>query len=175
MRQRPAQILAQTRAYLASEGLRLIQAPLELRGAVRQPKRFQLLGPALRVLAHEHEVPVVGHQHQAVAGPIAADLTAVGGEPGVVIGGFDLHHAAFGNLALARLAALHLPGGVEAEVGMARALVGQLDDAEDLGLERTADRVQQVGERAVAGALAGRAAGGAHAAQVFEVGLDCCR
>ena len=78
-------------------------------------------------------------------------------------------------LPLARLAALHLLGGIEAEVGMARALLRQLDDAEDLGLELGANGGQQVRERRVGRPLAGGPAGGANAPQVSEVGLDRCR
>ena len=39
---------------------------------------------------------------------------------------------------------------VEAEVGMSRALVGQLLNAEHLGLQRRAHRVQQIHERPIA-------------------------
>ena len=58
-------------------------------------------------------------------------------------------------LPLARLAPLHLLGGIEAEVGMARALLRQLDDAEDFGLELGANGGQQVCERRVGRPLAG--------------------
>ena len=56
--------------------------------------------------------------------PVAADLVAGGGQPSVVAGGLDLDDAALRRLAFAGPAALDLLGGVEAEVGMAGALVG---------------------------------------------------
>ena len=55
---------------------------------------------------------------------------------------------------------------------MPRALVGQLADAEHLGLERGADGVEQVRQRPVARTLPGRAAGGVDSSEVGEIGLD---
>ena len=171
MRQGPAEVFAQTGPDPAGEGARLLQQTVELLGVGCQLERFKLCRQAVGVLAHQHEVAGVGDQNQAIAAPVAADLIAIGGEPGVVIGGLDLDNAAFGDLPFAHSAALHLPGGVEAQVGMARAVVGQLADAEDLGLERCADGVQQSGQRRIRRPLAGRAARRAQAAQVAEVGL----
>ena len=158
----------------------MLQAGVEVGGGVGQAEGFQTDGPASGVLAHHHEVAGVGDQHLAVTLPVAADLLAFGGEPGVVGYGLDLHHAALGELAAAlRLtaAALGLARGVESEVGMAGALVGQFGDAEDLGAQGVAHGVEQVGQRAVSRALAGSAAGlPADPAQVGEVGRDgrCC-
>ena len=109
---------------------------------------------------------------KAIAAPVTADLIAFGGHPGVVIGVLDLDNAALGGLAFARPAAPRLPGGVEAQVGMARAVIGEFADAEDLGREHSADGVDESGQRRVGGPLAGRATGSAQAAQVAEVGLD---
>ena len=63
---------------------------------------------------------------------------------------------------------------VEAEVRVARALLGKLADAEHLGPERAADGVKQVGQRRVVRSLSSRAAGRPYAAKVGEVLLDCC-
>ena len=43
---------------------------------------------------------------------------------GLQSGGLDLHHAALGCLTLPGLPSLHLPGSIEAEVGMSRSLLG---------------------------------------------------
>ena len=45
---------------------------------------FQLHGLAFGVLAHQQKIPVVGHQDLTVFSPVAGDLLAVGGDPGVV-------------------------------------------------------------------------------------------
>ena len=131
------------------------------------------------VLTEQNEVAGVGDEDEAVSIPVAADLITVGGEPSIVVGRLDLYDAALGELSLARLSALDLFGGVEAEVGMSGALLGKLADAEDFGLESGADVVQQVGERAVGGAFAGGPAGRANASEVGEVVFDdggqlCC-
>ena len=76
------------------------------------------------------------------------------------------------NLKHHQLAALDLLGGVEAEVGMAGALVGELSDAEYLGLQSSADVVEQIGEGAVDRPLAGCSAGGTDTPEVGEIVLD---
>jgi hypothetical protein len=55
---------------------------------------------------------------------------------------------------------------------MARALVGELADAEHLGLQCRAHRVQKIRERPVARPLAGGSARGADPPQIVEVRLD---
>ena len=139
---------------------------------VGEPEGLQPRGPALRVLSEQHEVAGVGDEHEAVPTPVAAHLIAVRGQPCVVAYGLDLDHAALGKLSLSRSALLRLAGGVESEVGVARALVGELGDAGHLGLERGADGFEQVAERRVVGALAGGAAGCSDGTEVGEVGLD---
>ena len=154
------------------EGAGFLQLPVEVLRVGGQPERLELCRLPRRVLADEHEVPIVGDQDQPIATPIAADLIAFGGEPSVVIDGFDFDHAVLRHLPLARLAALHLLGGVEAEVGMAGAQVRQLPDAEHLGSEAAADRVHEVFERGVARGFGGGAAGGADASQMLKIGFD---
>ena len=107
----------------------MLQLGLEVGGGVGQPEGLQLGGLAMRVLAQQHEVAGVGDQRQPVAFPVAAHLGGVGGWPGVIGGRFDLHHAALRRLALLGPPGLHLPGGIEAEVGMPRPLLRQLADA----------------------------------------------
>ena len=167
-----AEVLAQSAAHVVGEGRGRLQPGLEVLGGVGQPEGLQLGGPALRVLSEQHEVAGVGDEHEAVRAPVAAHLIAVRGQPCVVAGGLDLDHAALGKLALSRSALLRLAGGVESEVGVARAVVGELGDAGHLGLEGGADGVEQVAEGRVVGALAGGAAGRADGAEVGEVGLD---
>ena len=128
-----AQVLGQRRTDAVGEGAGVLQLGLEVGGGVCQPEGLQLDGLPLRVLPQQHKVAGVGDQHETVALPVAADLRAVGGEPGVVAGGLDLHHAGLGCLSLLGLALRHLPGGVESKVGMSRALLGQLADAIHLG------------------------------------------
>ena len=55
---------------------------------------------------------------------------------------------------------------------MARALVGQFDDAEYLRLERSADGVQQVRECRIARPLSSRPARCAQAPEINEISLD---
>ena len=55
---------------------------------------------------------------------------------------------------------------------MVGALLRHRADAEDLGFERAADGVEQVGQRGVVGQFGGRSAGGADLAQVGEVVFD---
>ena len=136
-----------------------------------EPEGLELGWVAGGVLAEEDEVAGVGDEDEAVLVPVAADLVAIGGEPCVVGGGFYLDDATFGELAIAGLSALHLPGGVESEVGAARAYVLELADAADPGLEGGADGGEEVVEGGVVGELAGCAAGRADAVQVGEVGL----
>ena len=146
-----AEIFPQSGAGVAGEGPWGLQPGLEVGGGSGQPEGFQLGGAALRVLAEQHEVAGVGDQHQSVAVPVAAHLVTIRSQPGVAADGFDLDHAAFGKLPLALPAALHLLGGIEAEVGMTCALMSELADAENLWLERAADGIQQIGQRRVVG------------------------
>ena len=140
---------------------------------VSKTEGLQLHWVALGVLAYQDEVACVGNQHEPVPTPVAAHLVAVRRQPGVVAGGLDLHDAAFGDLAGPRLALLHLLSGVEAEVRVARALLGKLAYAEHLGPERSADGVQQVGQGRIVRPLSGRAAGRPYAAQVGKILLYC--
>ena len=78
---------------------------------------------------------------------------------GVLADGLHLHDAALRHLPLARSASLHLARRVQAEVGMAGPLIGQLADAEHLRLERRADGIQQFREWSVARSFAGRTTG----------------
>jgi hypothetical protein len=52
---------------------------------------FQLHLVAFGILPDEKEIPQVSHQHLAVFAPVAGDLLAVGGKPGVVAGGLYLN------------------------------------------------------------------------------------
>ena len=165
------EVLDETRTDLAGEDARRLQLALERGVAAGEPEGLERGLLARRVLADERELAEIGRQHQTVAAPVAPDLLAHHRAQHVLVRGLDLDHAAFRNLALARASPLHLPGRVEAEVGMTRALVGQLADAEHLRLEGRADGVEQVRERPVARSLPGRPAGGADPPQIFEIRL----
>ena len=84
----PAQVLGQCRAHAVGEGPGVLQLGLEVGCGTGQPEGFQLGRVALGVLAQQDEVPGVGDQHQPVQSPVAADLGAVHGQPGIVMGGF---------------------------------------------------------------------------------------
>ena len=129
-----AEVLAEGGADIAGEGAGLFEPGLELVLCPGEPEGLKPGWVARGVLAEQHEVAGVGDEHEAVPGPVAADLVALGGQPRVVAGGLDLDDAALGELPLARSSPLQLFGCVESEVGMARALLGKLADAVDLGL-----------------------------------------
>ena len=93
MGQHAGQVLAQARSDFIREGPRTFQLRVELRRRIGQPQRLQAHWIAGGVLAHQHEVAGVGDQHLPVALPIAGDLVAGGGEPGVVGDGLDLDDA----------------------------------------------------------------------------------
>ena len=136
MRERPAEILAQAGADLLGEGAWHLQPSVELGLVFRQPEGFQLRRTACCVVADQHEVARVGHQHNAVAAAVTAHLIARRRHPGVVTGRLHLHDAALWCLPLTKPAFLDLPRRVEAEIRMTGALVGQFADAEYLRLEQ---------------------------------------
>ena len=92
-----AQGLGQRRADPVGEGAGALQLGLEVDGGVGHPECLQLGGLALGILAQQHEVAGVSDQAETIAVPVAADLGAFGGKPGIVASGFYLHHAALGN------------------------------------------------------------------------------
>ena len=169
MRQRPCQVFDKTRSHLAGKGARRLQLAGELVRAGRQHEGFQGSFPAGVVRDDQGEGAQIGHQDQIVAAPVAGHLLASRRAACVFTGRLHLHDAPFRRLPLPRAAALHLMGGVEAEVGMPGALVGQFADAEHLGLQGGADGVEQVRQRPIARPLAGGAAGGMDAREVGEV------
>ena len=124
MGQGTAEILAQAGAGPVGEGAGFFKQAVECFGAFGQPEGLEPGRPAGLVGSEQDEVAGVGYEYEAIAFPVAADLVAGGGQPGVVAGGLDLYDAALRRLAFAGPAALDLLGGVEAEVGMAGALVG---------------------------------------------------
>ena len=172
MRQRPAQIFPQPGAHLPGEGARRFQPAGELLRTLRQPERFAPSRLSVLVFADEYEVACIRHKHQPVPVPIPADLLPGRSQERIVILTFHFDHAAFRCLALLRLAPLKLLGGVQAEVGMPSALIGQLGHAEDLGLERGADRGEQIVERRIVRPFPRGATGCAHPAQRGEVGFN---
>ncbi len=172
VRQRPCEVLAKARAGVAGERARLLQTTEELVLVAGEPKGFEGRGLAVCVLAQQHEVAGVCHEHEPVPTPVTAGLGARSREPCVICRGFHLDHAALWRLPFARRTLLYLFGRVEAEVGMARALVGQFLNAEHFGTDRRADCRQEIAERSIQRPLLGRAPGGPDSAQVGEVLFD---
>ena len=109
MRQGTGQVLAKAGAGLAGKRAGLFQLAVEVVRVVRQPQGFELGRVPRSVLAHQYEVARVRHQHQPVTLPVAAHLSGVRGEPGVVADGLHLDHAALRRLPGTRLALLYLP------------------------------------------------------------------
>ena len=172
MRQRPAQVLAQARTDVVRERPRFPESARKRVLVGGQPECFELRRTARRILAHQHEVARVRHQHQPVAPPIAAHLVASRREPSVVSGGLHLDHTALRHLPLPRPAFLHLRRPVEPEIGMTRAVVGELAHTKHLWRERHADGVQQVRERPIARSFPGCPTRCAHPSEITEVGLN---
>ena len=171
VRQRADKILPEAGADLAGKGARCLQLADELVRAGRQTERLERRLAAGPVRTDQCKLAQVGHQHQVVAVPVARNLLAHGGRARVLVGRLHLDHATFRRLPLSRPALLHLLRGVEAEVWMARTLVGQLAQTEHLRLERGAHGVQQVRERPVARPFPGRPTRGAYPPEIAEVGL----
>ena len=169
--QRPSEVFAQTGAHLAGKGFGSAQPKVEVLGACRQAEGLQR-NARFRHRPDQRELPQVGHQHQAIAHRIAAHLLAGRKLFQILLWRLDLHGATLRRLPRARLALLHLPRRVEAEVRMAGALVGRLGDAEHLGLERRAHDIQEIRERWIAGSLVRAGPGGPHGRQVLAVGCD---
>lgn len=113
---------------------------------IGEAKGFEFYGIAGGVFADENEVAIVGDEDLAVFRPVAADLSAVGGKPGVVGGGFDFDHTARGLLRdiwIFVFSAFELLFGKEAAIGDAGAAIAKLEDAGDFGLKRFADFVEK--------------------------------
>ena len=152
----------------------MLQTTVEIFRVFGQPEGFEFGRSALCVLAHQYKIARVRHQYQPIAVPVAADLITRRSQPSIITCRFHLNYAAIRNLSLSRLAFLHLLGRVEAEVGMARALVGKLANAKHLRLERCPDGVQQVLKRPIARHLPGRTTRRADSPEIGEVGFNCC-
>ena len=82
-----------------------------------------------RVLANEQEIVCIGHQHQSIAAPVAAHLSAICREPGVSADGLHLDHAALRCLPFAWMPLLHLLCRIEAKIGTPRTLIGKFANA----------------------------------------------
>ena len=172
MRQRAAEILAEARADRVGKDPRRFQTAPELISAASETKRFERGLSSHRVRTDQPEFPQVGYQHQTVARPMAADLIAYDRRLCILLRRLQLDDAALGNLTLVRAAALHLRCRIEAEIGMARPLIGEFGDTEHLRPERAADCTQQVCEWPVARPFTGRTARRTDLPQLGEVGFD---
>ena len=141
VRQRAGQVFAEASASVAlayARGLSSLRRKSSALFASRNVSSFA--GRPAASSPTSNEITRVGHEHQPIAPPVAADLIARCREPCIVVRRLYLDHAAFRYLAFSRAAPLHLLRRIEAEVGMARALVGKFADAEHLRLERRSRR-----------------------------------
>lgn len=116
---------------------------------------FEFYGIAGGILADKDEVSIVGDEDLAIFAPVAADLLAIGGEPGVAGGGLDFDDPASGILrkGFFLAALLELIFGEEAKVRTASAPVFQLRDATNFWFQRFADFVEEVDESGIEGSL----------------------
>jgi hypothetical protein len=133
----------------------------KVRFIVGQSVDFQRDGLAGSILAHQDEIPVIGHQDLPVFSQVAAHLVAVGGHPGIILGGLDLNGppgrhlprhgfivTSFLKLLLSKKPAIRHSG----------ALVLQVDDAPDLGLQGFTDLIEKARQGPIIGGfLDGRA------------------
>src|SRR5258705_793898 len=104
----------------------------------------------------KNKVPIVCHQHLAVALEVAPDLLTFNDGHYLLVGGFDLNRTArwkltFDQFALGSL--LELIGSKQASVRNSPALVRKINNASDPGLESLADFVEEIVERSVIGRL----------------------
>ena len=165
---RAAQIFAQPRSDPARERPRLCQSRIERFFAVRQPVGFKRHLVSGCALTDEFKLTQVGHQHQVVTLPVAANLVAHGLFVRVLVRRFHLHYAALRRLrlSLARPPALQLPLDVKVKVGMPRALICRLHDAEHLRPESRSNRAEQSRQREIRGSLVRGRAGRANPPQI---------
>ena len=140
----------------ARHGARMQRLGPEIIFVRRQTVGLQLSRPPGGVVAHQHEVPVVGHQHPAIALQVAQHLVARRHRGDLLPRGLHLDHPSRRNLIRLglprRFAAPHLAGfrplplelidGVETAVRDARPLVMGVKNAARFGLEPAADLVQ---------------------------------
>ena len=168
----PGKEFAEPRTRLAGEGARSLQLAPEAVRICSQPEGFELGRTARPVPADQHEVAQVRDQHQAIVAPVTAHLIRLRRQPGVFAHSLHLYHAPLRDLSLPRPPLLNLPCGVEGIVWMPGTLISPLQNAEDLRLERAADRADQVGQRRIVRPLPGRATRSAYPSEIGEIRLD---
>lgn len=146
----------------------------EIGFVVGQAVGFELYGFAGGILADKDEVSIVCDQDLAIFTPVAADLFAVGGQPGVAGGGLDFDDPASGFLrkGFFLAALLELIFGEEAEVWTASTTIFQLGDAADFWFQRFANFVEEVDESGVEGSLNDGFAAGTNLAEGGEIGFE---
>lgn len=169
----------------ARHGARMQRLGPELSLVRRQTVGLQLRRPPGGVVAHQHEVPVVGHQHPAIALEVAQHLVARRHRGDLLPRGLHFDHASRRHLirlGLSHRPAAHRPAGfrplafeliegVETAIRDARPLFMGVKNAACFGLEPAADLIQQVGQGGIAGGL-GHATAQAGVVEGAEVGLE---
>ena len=142
----------------------------------RELKGFQPDRIALAAAFQEEKTPVIRHQRQAVMAHIIAHLLGFRHGLHLGVGALDLNDAArrLRNAQQRRflIGVLELVGREQPAVRQPGTAVFHMNETADLGLERVADGVEQIGERRVAGSLANRRAGGTDGVQFFEISFQ---
>lgn len=173
--QHSAQELEQALALFAGGLARMGQQGEEVFLGFGHAMGFEAERLARFIAPDQHEIAVVGDEDEAVVLPVFLYLRRLGGDEGIVGPALDLDDAALGRRArdgLAVFGFLELAGGVEAEVGRARAGVGELRDGADLGFEFRANLVEQRFERGVIGGFRRRAAGAVDFGKILQIRFD---
>ena len=166
------QVFAELVAEADSFPPRVLEQQVEGGRAFRQREPLAERRSSVGTRRHEQELAQIRYQDAAVALPVCLHLAAARNRVDVRIGELHLDHAAIrvGRAARGRRSAASFE---EAEVGMV--LAGQFRRRRDAGVQRPADRVEEIAQRRIAGTLRGRhSADAAALAQVrLERGAEC--
>ena len=162
------QVFAELVADAGGCSSRVIEQQVEGGRAFRQREPLAECRSSVGARRHEQEFAQIRYQDAAVALPVCLHLAAARNRVDVRIGEFHLDHAAIRvwRAARGRRSAASIE---EAEVGMV--LAGQFRRCRDAGVQRPADRIEEIAQRRIVGTLRGRHS--ADAAALAQVRLEC--
>jgi len=173
MRERALQVFAERPANPFGRRARRIHHGPERIGGGRERELFELRHAPVRPLAHDEEGAQVGRDDQPVRFKVALHLRRAGERANVLLRAFGLDHAALGHLSGTRLAALKLGLRVKPEIGMARARVLKIGEAQHARLQLRANGGEEGRHGGIMRAFLGPGAKAARGAKVREIRLDC--